>query len=107
MINKTVSTSAIQEPILIPRKTLFGNPEITNPKLSPDGKYIIEVTECGVAVLDIILAYLWLNRTLRFKPSYQAAPILTCSGSVCSRLRATTFVLPSKQLFLIVHFLTE
>jgi len=55
MINKTVSTSAIQEPTLIHRKTLFGNPEITNPKLSPDGKYIAYMAPAHQNILQIWL----------------------------------------------------
>ncbi len=35
-----VSPSAAEEPVLIPRKILFGNPEKTNPQLSPDGKML-------------------------------------------------------------------
>jgi dipeptidyl aminopeptidase/acylaminoacyl peptidase len=55
MINKTVNTSATQESTLIPRQTLFGNPERTSPKLSPDGKYIAYMAPDDNNVLQIWL----------------------------------------------------
>jgi hypothetical protein len=35
-----ISQSFADLPPLIPRQILFGNPERTNPQLSPDGKYL-------------------------------------------------------------------
>ena len=39
-MNRVTETKNTQLPELIPRKTLFGNPDFFAPKLSPDGKYI-------------------------------------------------------------------
>ena len=40
MTTTTTEKITTQLPPLIPRDILFGNPERTNPKLSPDGKYL-------------------------------------------------------------------
>ena len=42
-------------PPLIPRDILFGNPERTNPKLSPDGKYLTYIAPDSQNVLQIWL----------------------------------------------------
>ena len=48
-------TTATQLPELIPRKTLFGNPECFDPKLSPDGKYVAYMAPDESNVLQIWL----------------------------------------------------
>jgi dipeptidyl aminopeptidase/acylaminoacyl peptidase len=44
-----------QLPTLIPRETLFGNPEQTNPRLSPDGKYIAYIAPDEKNILQVWL----------------------------------------------------
>jgi dipeptidyl aminopeptidase/acylaminoacyl peptidase len=51
----TTSNPETQIPTLIPRKTLFGNPERTSPKLSPDGKYIAFIAPDERNVLQVWL----------------------------------------------------
>ncbi len=41
---------------IIPRKTLFGNPEKTNPKLSPDAKWIAYLAPDGNDILNVYVA---------------------------------------------------
>ncbi|WP_265276822.1 hypothetical protein [Nostoc sp. KVJ3] len=56
-IASTVVTSISQclanLPPLIPRQTLFGNPERTNPQLSPDGKYLSYIAPNKNNVLQV------------------------------------------------------
>ena len=51
----TIHNPETQIPALIPRKTLFGNPERTSPKLSPDGKYIAYIAPDDKNVLQVWL----------------------------------------------------
>ncbi len=51
MINKQET----QLPTLIPRETLFGNPERTSPKLSPDGKYLAYLAPDDKNILQVWL----------------------------------------------------
>lgn len=44
-----------QLPLLIPRATLFGNPERTSPKLSPDGQYLAYIAPDEKNVLQVWL----------------------------------------------------
>jgi dipeptidyl aminopeptidase/acylaminoacyl peptidase len=55
MTTATASQSATQLPPLIPRETLFGNPERTRPQLSPDGKYLTYIAPDDKNVLQIWL----------------------------------------------------
>ena len=50
-----ISKQENQIPTLIPRETLFGNPERTNPKLSPDGKYIAYIAPDEKNILQVWL----------------------------------------------------
>lgn len=56
-----VSTSNSQLSPLIKRKTLFGNPERTNPRLSPDGKYVAYMAPDNTNVLQIWLRTIGLE----------------------------------------------
>ncbi|QSJ20575.1 S9 family peptidase [Nostoc sp. UHCC 0702] len=49
------STQAPSLPPLIPRQILFGNPEKTSPKLSPDGKYLAYIAPDEKNVLQVWL----------------------------------------------------
>ena len=51
----TANQSATQLPPLIPRETLFGNPERTRPQLSPDGQYLAYIAPDEKNVLQIWL----------------------------------------------------
>jgi dipeptidyl aminopeptidase/acylaminoacyl peptidase len=51
----TASESATQLPPLIPRETLFGNPERTRPQLSPDGQYLAYIAPDEKNVLQVWL----------------------------------------------------
>lgn len=51
----TASQSATQLPPLIPRETLFGNPERTRPQLSPDGQYLAYIAPDEKNVLRVWL----------------------------------------------------
>lgn len=51
----TANTLVTQPPALIPRKTLFGNPERFSPRLSPDGNYIAYMAPDDRNVLQIWL----------------------------------------------------
>ena len=51
----TASQSATQLPPLIPRETLFGNPERTRPQLSPDGQYLAYIAPDEKNVLQVWL----------------------------------------------------
>ena len=55
MAPKTISDRETQIPTLIPRTTLFGNPERTSPKLSLDGKYIAYIAPDDKNVLQVWL----------------------------------------------------
>ncbi|MBD1807626.1 S9 family peptidase [Microcoleus sp. FACHB-SPT15] len=55
MTTATASQSATQLPPLIPRETLFGNPERTRPQLSPDGKYFAYIAPDEKNVLQVWL----------------------------------------------------
>ncbi|NEQ20844.1 MAG: S9 family peptidase [Microcoleus sp. SIO2G3] len=55
MTTATASQSATQLPPLIPRETLFGNPERTRPQLSPDGKYLAYIAPDEKNVLQVWL----------------------------------------------------
>lgn len=55
MTSATASESATQLPPLIPREILFGNPERTSPKLSPDGKYLTYIAPDDQNVLQVWL----------------------------------------------------
>ena len=50
-----ISKQETQQPNLIPRETLFGNPERTSPKLSPDGKYIAYIAPDEKNILQVWL----------------------------------------------------
>src|SRR4028118_2047796 len=51
----TATATATQLPPLIPRETLFGNPERTRPQLSPDGQYLAYIAPDDKNVLQIWL----------------------------------------------------
>ena len=51
----TANQSATQLPPLIPRETLFGNPERTRPQLSPDGQYLAYIAPDEKNVLQVWL----------------------------------------------------
>ena len=53
----TATTSPVSQalPPLIPRETLFGNPDRTRPKLSPDGKYLAYIAPDEKNVLQVWL----------------------------------------------------
>ncbi len=55
MTTTTISKSETQLPTLIPRETLFGNPERTSPQLSPDGKYIAYIAPDDKNILQVWL----------------------------------------------------
>jgi dipeptidyl aminopeptidase/acylaminoacyl peptidase len=55
MTTAMASQSATQLPPLIPRETLFGNPERSRPQLSPDGKYLTYIAPDEKNVLQIWL----------------------------------------------------
>lgn len=49
----SISPSFAELPPLIPRQTLFGNPEKANPKISPDGKYLTYIAPDKNNVLQV------------------------------------------------------
>ncbi len=53
MQSATVEQTATQQPPLIPREILFGNPERTSPRLSPDGKYLAYIAPDEKNVLQV------------------------------------------------------
>lgn len=53
MQSATVEQLATQQPPLIPREILFGNPERTSPRLSPDGKYLAYIAPDEKNVLQV------------------------------------------------------
>ncbi|MDE5075260.1 MAG: S9 family peptidase [Trichodesmium sp. St5_bin2_1] len=53
MTTTTTEKITTQLPPLIPRDILFGNPERTNPKLSPDGKYLAYIAPDEKNVLQV------------------------------------------------------
>ena len=53
MTRTTTEKITTQLPPLIPRDILFGNPERTNPKLSPDGKYLAYIAPDEKNVLQV------------------------------------------------------
>ena len=55
MTSTTINKSETQLPTLIPRETLFGNPERTSPQLSPDGKYIAYLAPDEKNILQVWL----------------------------------------------------
>ncbi|HEY9849229.1 MAG TPA: S9 family peptidase [Leptolyngbyaceae cyanobacterium] len=55
MESATVQPSAKNLPPLIPREILFGNPERTSPRLSPDGKYLAYIAPDDNNVLQVWL----------------------------------------------------
>lgn len=55
MQTATVEQSATQQPPLIKREILFGNPEHTSPRLSPDGKYLAYIAPDEKNVLQVWL----------------------------------------------------
>lgn len=55
MQSATVEQHAPTLPPLIPREILFGNPERTSPRLSPDGKYLAYIAPDGNNVLQVWL----------------------------------------------------
>ena len=55
MPSATVEQYAPTLPPLIPREILFGNPERTSPRLSPDGKYLAYIAPDGNNVLQVWL----------------------------------------------------
>jgi len=55
MQTATVELEANQLPPLIPREILFGNPERTSPRLSPDGKYLAYIAPDEKNVLQVWL----------------------------------------------------
>ena len=63
MKTATVDTLDTQLPGLIPRKTLFGNPECLAPRLSPDGKYVAYMASDDTGVLQIWLYSLEQERS--------------------------------------------
>ncbi|MBD2049086.1 S9 family peptidase [Coleofasciculus sp. FACHB-64] len=54
-MQSTIERSATQLPPLIPREILFGNPERTSPRLSPDGKYLAYIAPDDKNVLQVWL----------------------------------------------------
>ncbi|MBD1892884.1 S9 family peptidase [Coleofasciculus sp. FACHB-SPT9] len=54
-MQSTIERSATQLPPLIPREVLFGNPERTSPRLSPDGKYLAYIAPDDKNVLQVWL----------------------------------------------------
>lgn len=54
-MQSTVEKLATQLPPLIPREILFGNPERTSPRLSPDGKYLAYIAPDTQNVLQVWL----------------------------------------------------
>jgi dipeptidyl aminopeptidase/acylaminoacyl peptidase len=54
-MQSTVEELATQLPPLIPREILFGNPERTSPRLSPDGKYLAYIAPDTQNVLQVWL----------------------------------------------------
>ncbi|MBD1903067.1 S9 family peptidase [Trichocoleus sp. DQ-A3] len=54
-MQSTIERSATQLPPLIPREILFGNPERTSPRLSPDGKYLAYIAPDEKNVLQVWL----------------------------------------------------
>lgn len=55
MTTTTINKPETQLPTLIPRETLFGNPERTSPRLSPDGKHIAYVAPDDKNILQVWL----------------------------------------------------
>lgn len=55
MQSATLDRSATSLPPLIPREILFGNPERTSPRLSPDGKYLAYIAPDEKNVLQVWL----------------------------------------------------
>ena len=55
MQSTTVEQLATQLPPLIPREILFGNPERSSPRLSPDGKYLAYIAPDEKDVLQVWL----------------------------------------------------
>jgi dipeptidyl aminopeptidase/acylaminoacyl peptidase len=55
MVTATTSSVSQALPPLIPRETLFGNPDRTRPQLSPDGKYLAYVAPDEKNVLQVWL----------------------------------------------------
>jgi dipeptidyl aminopeptidase/acylaminoacyl peptidase len=55
MTSTTINKPETQLPILIPRDILFGNPERTSPRLSPDGKNIAYVAPDDKNILQVWL----------------------------------------------------
>ena len=55
MQSATIEQPATQLPPLIPREILFGNPERTSPRLSPDGKYLAYIAPDEKNVLQVWL----------------------------------------------------
>ncbi|MGL5871728.1 MAG: prolyl oligopeptidase family serine peptidase [Xenococcaceae cyanobacterium] len=55
MTSTTINKPETQLPILIPRDILFGNPERTSPRLSPDGKHIAYVAPDDKNILQVWL----------------------------------------------------
>lgn len=53
MQSATVEQLATQQPPLIPREILFGNPERTSPRLSPDGKYLAYIAPDEKNILQV------------------------------------------------------
>lgn len=51
----TMQTTTAQHPPLIPREILFGNPERTSPRLSPDGKYLAYIAPDEKNILQVWL----------------------------------------------------
>ncbi|MBD0336454.1 MAG: S9 family peptidase [Cyanobacteria bacterium Co-bin13] len=55
METATVNPATAQQPPLIPREVLFGNPERTQPRLSPDGAYLAYIAPNEQNVLQVWL----------------------------------------------------
>jgi dipeptidyl aminopeptidase/acylaminoacyl peptidase len=55
MTTTTINKPETKLPILIPRETLFGNPERTSPRLSSDGKYIAYIAPDDRNILQVWL----------------------------------------------------
>ncbi|MFB2923091.1 alpha/beta fold hydrolase [Aerosakkonema funiforme] len=55
MQTATVDRTATNQPPLIPREILFGNPERSSPRLSPDGKYLAYIAPDDKNVLQVWL----------------------------------------------------
>ncbi len=58
MTTTTTEKITTQSSPLIPREILFGNPERTSPKLSPDGKYLAYIAPDEKNVLQV-----WVRNT--------------------------------------------